>query len=66
MYTQPFRQTDQMIEVSCEYLSIRCILLCVIVCYYVFQSELTLYIPKEVKELLARKKRNIWRLSDCN
>ena len=66
MNTEPFGQTDQMIELSCEYLSIRCILLCIIVYYYVFQSELSFYIPKKVKELLALNKRNIWRLSDYN
>ena len=31
-----------------------------------FQSEATLYSCLNAKELLARKMRNIWRLSDCN
>ena len=33
---------------------------------YVFQSESTLYSCLNVKELLARSRRDIWRLSDCN
>ena len=32
---------------------------------YVFQSESTLYSCLNVKELLARSRRKIWRLSDC-
>ena len=33
---------------------------------YAFQSESTLYICLNVKELLAWKRRDIWSLSDCN
>ena len=33
---------------------------------YAFQSESTLYICLNVKELLARSRREIWRWSDCN
>ena len=33
---------------------------------YAFQNESTLYICLNVKELLTRKCRNIWSLSDCN
>ena len=33
---------------------------------YAFQSESTLYSCLNVKELLARNRRDIWRLSDCN
>ena len=33
---------------------------------YVFQSESTLYSCLNVKELLARRSREIWSLSDCN
>ena len=40
------------------------------VCYYhvkyTFQSESKLYICLDVKELLARNRRDIWSLSDCN
>ena len=40
------------------------------VCYYLvryaFQSESTLYNCLNVKELLARSRREIWSLSDCN
>ena len=32
----------------------------------VFQRESTLYISLNVKELLARSRRKIWSLSDCN
>ena len=39
-------------------------------CYYhvtyAFQSESTLYICLHVKDLLARSRRKIWSLSDCN
>ena len=31
-----------------------------------FQSESTVYSCLNVKELLARSRRDIWRLSDCN
>ena len=41
-----------------------------IVCFfhvtYEFESEFTLYSSLNVKELLARSRRHIWRLSDCN
>ena len=33
---------------------------------YAFQSEATLYSCLDVKELLARSRREIWRLKDCN
>ena len=33
---------------------------------YAFQSESTLYSCLNVKELLARSRRKIWSLSDCN
>ena len=33
---------------------------------YAFQSESTLYSCLNVKELLARSRREIWSLSDCN
>ena len=33
---------------------------------YAFQSESTLYSCLNVKELFARSRRKIWRLSDCN
>ena len=56
-----------MIEQWCEYLPVPCI---VIVCFYhvtyEFESESTLYSCLNVKEILARSRRHIWRLSDCN
>ena len=33
---------------------------------YAFQSESTLYIFPNLKELLARDRYDIWSLSDCN
>ena len=36
------------------------------VTYYTFQNESTLYSCLNVKELLARNRRDIWSLSDCN
>ena len=41
---------------------------CVCSCHvtYVFQSESTLYSCLNVKEILARSRREIWRLSDYN
>ena len=33
---------------------------------YAFQSESTLYSCLNIKELLARKRRDIWSLSDIN
>ena len=44
------------------------VLLTVCSCHvtYAFQSESTLYSCLNVKELLARSRREIWRWSDCN
>ena len=44
-------------------------MLLTVCCYhvtYAFQSESTLYICLNVKELLARNMHNIWSLTDCN
>ena len=56
-----------MIELCCEYLSVRCIWL------YVFIMSRTRFrvnphsiVCLNVKELLARSRREIWRWSDCN
>ena len=45
-----------------------CVSMTVCVCHitYAFQSESTLYSCLNVKELLARSRREIWSLSDCN
>ena len=54
-----------MIEVCCEYLSVRWIWHC----FYVtctFYSESILCSFLNVKERLARTRRDIWELSDCN
>ena len=49
------------------------VLICTVhltICFYhatfAFQSEFTLYICLNVKELLAQNRRHIWSLSDCN
>ena len=65
--TQSFSQTVRMIELCCECLSSRCIWLCVLfLSCTCFQSESTLYICLNVKELLAESGCKIWSLSDCN
>ena len=55
-------------EVSLEKKSWIADILTVCSCHvtYVFQSESTLYCCLKVKELLARSRREIWSLSDCN
>ena len=57
-----------MIELCCEDLSIRCIWLFFFLYHvtYEFESESTLYNCLNVKELIARTRRHIWILSDCN
>ena len=56
-----------MIELCCEYLSVRCIWLHVLIMSkYAFQSELTLCNCLNVKKLLAPNRCDIWSLSDCN
>ena len=44
----------QLLTVSCNHVT------------YAFQNESTLYICVNVKELLARNRRDVWSLSDCN
>ena len=46
----------QVFQYNCMFLS----------CQIRFQSESTLYICLNVNELLARRRREIWSLSDCN
>ena len=55
-----------MIELYYEYLSVQRIWLYVIIVTYAFQSESMLYSWVNVRELLARNRRNIWSLSDSN
>ena len=59
-----------MIELCCEYLSVRRISLCIYICsyhvMYAFQSESTFCSCLDVKELPAQNRRDIWSLSDCN
>ena len=54
-----------MIELCCEYLSVWCIWLYVLIMSRT-RSKSTLYSCLNVKELLARNRREIWSLSDCN
>ena len=57
--TQPFSQTDQRIELYCEYLSS-----CNVT--HAFESVSTLYSCLNVKKLLTQSRREIWSLSDWN
>ena len=58
-------QTGQIIELCCEYLSVR-LTVCSYHVTYAFQSKSTLHSCLNVKELLARSRGKIWSLSDCN
>ena len=54
---------------SCIFLTLLLLIVCTVCsCHvtYMFQSESTLYSYLNVKEHLARSRREIWRLSDCN
>ena len=63
--TQPFSQTDQISELCCEHLSVRCIWLYVIVMSSMsLRLNLHSIVCLNVKELLARSKRHIWSLND--
>ena len=67
MNTQPFSQTGQMIELCCEYLSVRCIWLYVIIMSRTsFRVNPHSIVCLNVKELLAWSRRHIWSLSDSN
>ena len=67
MNTQLFGQAGQMIELCCEYLSIQCIWLHIISMSCTrFRVNVDSIACLNVKELLARGRRHIWSLSDCN
>ena len=55
-----------MIELCCEYLSVRCIWLCYYYATTVFQIESALYSCLDVKEILARNRCDTWYFSDSN
>ena len=56
-----------MIELCCEYLSVRCIwLYLIIISRTSFRVNLHSVVCLNVKELLARSRHHIWSLSDCN
>ena len=66
------RKVRKKVGKYCKVEEINCqkIIYGLIVCFYhvtyEFESESTLYSCLNVKELLARSRRHIWRLSDCN
>ena len=65
MNTQPFSQTGQMIELCCEYLSVLCIWLYVIIMLRTsFRVNPHFLHCLNVKELLAQNRRFIWSWSD--
>ena len=67
MNTQPFSQTGQMIELCCEYLSVWCIWLYVIIVSHTsFRVNLHSIVCLNVKELLAQSQQHIWSLSDSS
>ena len=60
-------QTGQIIELYCEYLSVRCIWLYIIILSRTsFTVDLYSIVFLNVKELLAQSRRHIWHLSDSN
>ena len=67
MNTQPFGQTGQMIELSCEYLFLQCIWLYLIIMSITsFRVNPHSIVCLNVKKLLAPSGRHIWSLSDSN
>ena len=65
MNTQPFSQTGQMIELCCEYLSVLCIWLYVIIMLRTsFRVNPHFLHCLNVKKLLAQNRRFIWSWSD--
>ena len=67
MNTQPFGQTGQMIELSCEYLFLQCIWLYLIIMSITsFRVNPHSIVCLNVKKLLAPSGHHIWSLSDSN
>ena len=65
--TQPFSHTSQIIELCCEYLSVLCFWLHVIIMSRTsFRMNLRSMVCMNIKETLARSRRYICRLSDSN
>ena len=64
--TQAFSQTGQMTDLCCEYLSVRCIWLYVIMSRTSFRVNLQYIVCLNVKELLAWSRCHIWSKSDSN
>ena len=69
--THPFSQTDQMIELCCDYLSVRCIWLHIIIMTRTsFRVDLHSIVCLNVKELLAQSRGHIrsfkWEQRDSN
>ena len=64
---QSLCQTSQMIELCCEYLSVRCIWLYVIIMSHTsFRVNPHSIVCLSVKELLVRSRRDIWNFGDSN
>ena len=65
--TQPFSQTGQMIKLFCEYVSVRCIWLKVIIMSRMsFRVNLQSVANLNVKEFIDRSRKEIWSLSGRN
>ena len=64
--TQAFSQTGQMTDLCCDYLSVRCIWLYVIMSRTSFRVNLQDIVCLNVKELLAWSRCHIWSKSDSN
>ena len=65
--TQPFSEIGQMIELFSEYLSLRCIWLCVIIMSRTsFRVNLHPIVCLNVKKRLVQSRRHFWSLSDSN
>ena len=67
MNTHTFSQTGQMIELCCEYLSVRCIWLYIIIMSHTsFRVNTHSIVCLNFKELLAWSSCHIWSLSDSD
>ena len=65
--TQPFSQTGEMIGLCCQYLSVRCIWLYIIIMSRrSFRVNLHSVVCLNVKELLSWSRCHIWDLNDSN
>ena len=63
--TQSISQSNQMIGLCCDYLSVRFIWMYILI-MYAFQSKSTPYSCLSEKEVLSQNRCNIWSWNDCN